>query len=92
MKKLRLDVEELAVESFDVSPDRPDGEGTVHGRQDKLDGYPKTNDRLGTCLPGVCTCDGLSTCDHSGCYECPASDPLICRAGADVIEEKLGPS
>lgn len=97
MRTLKLDVDLLAVESFDVSPDFADGAGTVHARQDAADGaekLPQTQDfgRLGTCLPGYCTCDGLSTCDHSGCFQCPASDPMICPAGADVIEEKLGPS
>lgn len=98
MKKLKLEMDGLAVESFDVSPDCAGGAGTVHARQDAADGgaeqLPETQDfgRLGTCLPGYCTCDGLSTCDYSGCYECPPSDPRNCPAGADVIEEKLGPS
>ena len=87
---MKLRVEELSVESFEVASGKRAGEGTVHARQDDLVGAANTVDvaktpgRLDTCYPGLCTCDGLPTCDVSGCYPCPASDPMICPK-ADTI-------
>lgn len=82
MKKIRLSVDELDVASFEVAAAPVAGAGTVHGRGGGLAEAEKTPGRLGTCFPGICTCDGLETCDQSGCYACPASDPIICRADA----------
>jgi len=62
------------VETFSTTRETAAAMGTVHGRQD-VAGVPQTNDRLGTCLPGVCTCDGQPTCDYSGCIACPATAP-----------------
>lgn len=74
MRKMKLDTEMLAVESFATSPGEVAAAGTVHGRQDAVD-VPRTPGRLGTCLPGYCTCDGQTTCDYSGCIACPNPQP-----------------
>lgn len=60
MKKIRLDVEELAVDSFDTASDR-EGRGTVRGNEPSIDEhscwhgtgcwYPSVN-----CTDASCTC------------------------------------
>lgn len=82
MRKMKLDAETLAVQSFETSTNGAGAAGTVHARQDAV-GEPKTPGRLGTCYPGICTCDGLPTCDVSGCYPCPPSDPMVCPKPVD---------
>jgi len=51
MKKIRLDLEKLGVESFETSPAEAD-RGTVHGHWSQL----------GTCDAVVATCQQNGTC------------------------------
>ena len=74
MRKLRLDLEHLSVESFDTTRAKP-GSGTVYGEQC-------------TCYT-ACTCPGCPTCDAScngTCGDtCAASCGGTC-AGATCAE------
>lgn len=56
MKKLRMDVESLTVESFDV--DGKVGAGTVIAHT----GYVCIED-----MPSIATCDGMGSCPKSAC-------------------------
>ncbi|MET0399703.1 MAG: hypothetical protein ABW277_23145 [Longimicrobiaceae bacterium] len=69
MKKLKLDLEELSVESFATTPDaRVDG-GTVFGQQC-------------TCYT-QCTCPGCPTCDASCNGTCGGTCGATCNASCD---------
>jgi hypothetical protein len=62
MKKLRLDPEALAVETFDTTPPEPATRGTVHGHDTKWCHTPDT-----FCASPSVECS-LDTCDHTcGC-------------------------
>ena len=63
MKKLKLNIEQLAVDSFDAST-AIETRGTVMGKV-------RTDFTFCTC-PGLPTCDGYFTCDGGGtCDSCP---------------------
>lgn len=68
MKKLRLDLDHLAVESFDTSARRATGRGTVRGHT-ALTGYLTCQGAtcVGSCL-GEPSCIGGATCNHA----CPS--------------------
>lgn len=75
MQKLRLQVENLEVESFDAGPDCP-ARGTVAGMatggcQRQVEEPPTY--QLGSCNGGVCT--GDYTCEESWALGCQ-SDPM----------------
>lgn len=62
MRKLRLNVDHLAVESFEPSPDEPRVRGTVEA-------HAPTNPNANTCDPLVGTCFGFTcfrTCICTG--------------------------
>jgi hypothetical protein len=63
--KLRLDLDQLAVDSFDTAAAHAE-KGTVFGEQC-------------TC-PTACTCPGCPTCDHTACLQetCVASCEYTC--------------
>ncbi|HSU15183.1 hypothetical protein [Longimicrobium sp.] len=70
MNKLKLDLEQLAVESFAVNPGTPPVRGTVKGRgqiRDKDTGYSWVSDCtfVGDCGSGIYT-------DNS-CVSCPSA-------------------
>lgn len=84
MHKLKLDVDDLAVDSFAVEAAAGGRRGTVHARMGFV-GQPlpisaKVDD---TCLPGLCTsvysCDLHDTCRESNCAfvssTCPPDPP-----------------
>jgi hypothetical protein len=54
MKKLRLGLDQLTVDSFDTSTAIPE-KGTVFGEQCTCD--------------TACTCPGCATCDHTQCNQ-----------------------
>ena len=71
MSKLRLEVDELCVESFETTKDAGDKVGTVHGHSGASDS---------TCLEKVCTCAEdtewditCGNCTHDGTcgQDCP---------------------
>jgi hypothetical protein len=85
MRKLRLTLDDLAVESFDPTPLRAQEEGTVRGREESEDsGY---NTMCGTCRTdcGTCytvnyTCEG-HTCGDPTCdwgWNCPQTYGVTC--------------
>jgi hypothetical protein len=69
MKKLRLQLEELCVDSFDTTPVRREN-GTVFGEQC-------------TCYTN-CTCPGCPTCDASCNGSCGASCNGTCDGTCDA--------
>ena len=91
--KLRLDA--LQVESFELSPHAAGAPGTVRGQESMADAgtkVPPTQEQ--TCwtmvcgLPGLCTCDGGPTCDISGCYACKQTEARGCvveTGGVDAL-------
>lgn len=68
MKKLKLGLEELAVESFDTTPAHRE-RGTVVGEQC-------------TC-PTACTCPGCPTCDNTCPYTCDDQTCPACPTCAE---------
>ena len=71
MRKLKLELDELSVESFDTAKQKEE-RGTVHGRDlteccSGADGFTCYLSCGGTCDTCAASCD---TCD-SGCYETP---------------------
>ena len=75
MKKLKLDLEDLAVESFATTPEAGRDGGTVFGQQCTC--YTQC-----TC-PGCPTCAGYGTCDASCNGTCAASCNGTCGATCD---------
>ncbi|HEU0014430.1 MAG TPA: hypothetical protein VFQ45_12140 [Longimicrobium sp.] len=82
MRKLRLNVDELRVESFDTAAGSGAGRGTVHAAQVQADCCDGCCDGCGcgcSCR-GTCwgrqSCPGYHTCDIS----CPDSCGVSCRA------------
>ena len=69
MNKLRLDLEDLSVESFSTTPEAGKEEGTVFGQQC-------------TCYTN-CTCPGCPTCDASCNGTCAASCNGTCDASCN---------
>ncbi|HEX6040692.1 hypothetical protein [Longimicrobium sp.] len=72
MAKLKLDLNDVSVESFPTTPPDPRSDGTVQGLQSTLQF---------TCVPGGCL--GTYGCDTAYCYEsqqiaCPTA---TCQAG-----------
>ena len=72
MKKLRLDVDNLRVESF-VTADSVGRKGTVHG----FVSCRCTNAQGGTC-GGTASCDGGATCD-TDCSGVTYADSCACQ-------------
>lgn len=71
MKKLRLDLENIQVETFGLQPATFDSVGTVQGRQET------THPLIATCIEGGCVTynpDNMCTADCTGvgveCYTC----------------------
>lgn len=68
MKKLKLTLEDLQVESFETSSERQDAEGTVNGN--------------GVTVEGTCdvTCDDRALCDNNtgGCEPNTSGDAIQC--------------
>jgi hypothetical protein len=66
MKKLTLEIEELAVESFAIAGEQSAGGGTVHGRE------------AGPTIP---SCPSLNLCPTEQCPTggCPTSATTLCR-------------
>ena len=69
MNKLRLDLEDLSVESFDTTPAARAENGTVFGQQC-------------TCYT-QCTCPGCPTCDASCNGTCDATCAGTCAASCN---------
>ncbi|HEX8903509.1 MAG TPA: hypothetical protein VF771_01565 [Longimicrobiaceae bacterium] len=68
MKKLKLNLDDVLVETFEVRAPGARAKGTVHGR-DVSEFYPGdcglvTNEAVGTCSPFSC---GGNTCVDFGC-------------------------
>ena len=57
MKKLRLDLEKLAVESFATAAEDGDARGTVHGHLPTTTGPLNPNPFSdSSCAPDICSC------------------------------------
>lgn len=80
MKKLRLDVEALVVESF-VTRDAPEGRGTVQARQDLLLSIVSPLGCVATALFS-CGCTVAATCPESCEWSCGASCGPACQTRA----------
>ncbi|HEX8695571.1 MAG TPA: hypothetical protein VF746_24370 [Longimicrobium sp.] len=80
MRKVRLVLEDLSVESFDTTPAAARGRGTVHGRADYAavlaEPYPEQYDTYPNCPSPLCVDTPLASCDGScrpGCGDTPAT-------------------
>jgi hypothetical protein len=84
MKKLRLNPEELCVETFAVAPDSVQGHGTVAARLAPLaDDTQKPDCNVsgaGSCGYSFCGDDTCDTCDYNS--YCGESCILVCDAHA----------
>jgi hypothetical protein len=78
MRKLRLSLDDLAIDTFDPVPSRADEKGTVRGRAESEDSCFITD--CGTWLTVDYTCEGW-TCDNHTCdgaYDCPVTFDVTC--------------
>ncbi|HEX8695570.1 MAG TPA: hypothetical protein VF746_24365 [Longimicrobium sp.] len=74
MRKVRLVLEDLSVESFDTTPGAARGRGTVHGRADyyavpaePYSQYPGQCDTYPNCPSPLCVDTPLASCDDASC-------------------------
>jgi hypothetical protein len=84
MKKLTLNIDALAVESFETAEPAPQFRGTVKGRQKStiyctVEGWWCAESGQNTCATcDPCAC-GQNTCDQNTCAEtCEATCPVSC--------------
>jgi hypothetical protein len=94
MKKTRLDLDSLSVESFDTTA-APEGRGTVHGNADTFQSYcsdgrtcidtcdytcNQYNATCGSTCVGSCEPSGCGTCVDASCGDtyCGTCDPHCC--------------
>jgi len=94
MGKIRLDIDELTVDTFSVLPERVGGDGTVqgHGFENQV-GYDSVNNpscfgSCGTC-PGGVTCTCPATCVQTCNRTCPPCAIVVsaeapCRVSFDI--------
>jgi len=75
MRKLRLQLEDLQIDSFSTTPVQKKDKGTVFGEQC-------------TC-PTACTCPGCPTCDPSCNGTCGASCGATCDFSCDGTCDEL---
>lgn len=88
MRKMKLRIEDLAVDSFEVVAAALRRAGTVHGRAEGADAAAAVTTVQGeeTCLIGVCTCwHSCQTCVDPSC-------PTNCASACHPCEaEVIGP-
>lgn len=94
MKKLKLNLDDVLVETFEVLRPRARGTGTVHGRDvSRFEGGDCilwTNEAVGTCSPYTCgefTCVDFGcgntdepSCDYNACGESVSCTSDVCDA------------
>ena len=85
MEKVKLIVDDLAVESFEVAA-APMPAGTVHGRADDADvaAVGTTVQGNPTCLVGVCTC-------WYTCQGCTGPDMATCACAVEEAAQVRQP-
>jgi hypothetical protein len=72
MEKLKLDVEELVVESY-APADTPEPRGTVEAND-----YPYTDEQIGSCTcGGTRLCTAANTCEFT-CWMVDTCEPGVC--------------
>ena len=77
MRKLKLDVDDLTVDSFDAVGG-PKESGTVRGQDSESWDYCETNDpRLRMCYTPYLECDTVRWTCNTYCYLCD-TDPSVC--------------
>ncbi len=102
MRKVRMVLEDLSVESFDTTPREPGGRGTVHGQgivgaigepvpysAPQCGSYPN-------CPSPLCVDTPLASCDGSCAYTCGDScngtcnSCVSCNSCADTCQATCG--
>ncbi|MGD8778128.1 MAG: hypothetical protein PVH88_04125 [Ignavibacteria bacterium] len=76
MKKLKLNLEDLRVESFELNPGKEINKGTIHGNEQPtvVDDTCVEPSCDGTCYEDTCedTCGVGPTCDYATCVNTAA--------------------
>ncbi|HEX8695608.1 MAG TPA: pinensin family lanthipeptide [Longimicrobium sp.] len=80
MRKLRLKLDALRVESFETAAAAPREAGTVHGHA-RPTRQQQTCDL--TCEGDGCPLSGYGSCQPDTCEECTAS-PTVCPTGVPI--------
>ncbi|HEX2076409.1 MAG TPA: hypothetical protein VHG08_01835 [Longimicrobium sp.] len=81
MKKLKLDIELLQVDTFDTHPNGVSAEGTVRGNQFTDLCQPATQ----YCHSGQATCDTCNSCQNSTAVgDCFCTECVTCWNCADA--------
>lgn len=82
MRKLKLDVSALRVESFDTRSQPGQEHGTVHGHLNRVEPRPDTyrdSECLGTPGTWIFTCQASCYNTCKSCYNtCDSCGPMIC--------------
>lgn len=77
MKKLRLDVEQLQVDTFHAHPEHPSGSGTVRGNG--LTELCEPTNVISACCSGQATCNTCNSCqDTTRVGECFCTECVTC--------------
>lgn len=80
MRKLRLELDTLSVETFDATPAQGEARGTVRGRSgwsfDRCLWTYESECPTRLCTPGVGTCD--SSCDPNQACDCRYTYNVTC--------------
>ena len=82
MRKLKLDLNDLTVTTFEM-PGDADGQGTVEGRVNETAASLHELTCANTCGMGPGSCAADMTCSYSACYgSCPTlcGEPGACEA------------
>ena len=81
MKKLKLDLAALRVESFEAAPAHGPRRGTVHANSDEpVDPSGEESCAVTACLTCLCPYSGpMPSCDPCSMFgDCPSLDPAGC--------------
>ena len=82
-RKLRLDLQDLQVESFDSAPRTAANRGTVQGNQETLYNTCETNTcGFETCAAGTCAAGSCAASCNGTCFNTCAGG--ACPAGGDT--------
>ena len=84
MKKLKLNLDELKIESFETSVQKPNNKGTIIGNTLETDDAPTCYNTYQYTCPETCagayTCDAKNTCQVT-CGNCETYEGDTCSPG-----------
>lgn len=88
MRKVRLVLEELQVESFSVESEADGNRGTVKGREGEATVHTNCYTHCATACEGSCTCpsEAPSHCAGDSCSLCPPPDTDMWNSWCETFD------